>query len=339
LAGAPSGGGSSGGSAEDDFIARFLRPIAGAPEALGLRDDAARLIPPPGHELVLTKDMLVAGVHFFPDDPPASIARKALRVNLSDLAAKGAAPLGVLLGLALPKETPAGWMDAFAGGLGADLSLYGCPLLGGDTVSTPGPVTLSVTAFGSVPAGQFVLRTGARPRQAIIVSGTIGDAALGLVLRQAPSRAGFAALSEAQKSHLLDRYLHPQPRLALAPVLRAHAASAMDISDGLAGDIAKMLAVSGCGGRIHAARVPFSAGAQAAVAGEDALLATALSGGDDYEIAACVPLHAVEAFTAAAALAGVPVAVIGETREGQGLDVVGPGGARLDLGAGSFSHF
>jgi len=329
----------SGDSGEDRFIARFFRPIAGSAAALGLMDDAALLAPPDGCDLVLTKDAVVAGVHFFPDDPPASIARKALRVNLSDLAAKGAAPLGALLAIALPKGTPDAWMEAFAAALGADAAAFGCPILGGDTVSTPGPVTISLTALGSVPKGGFVPRTGAGPGQAIVVSGTIGDGALGLVLRQDAARRAFAGLDLEQRGHLLDRYLHPQPRLALAPVLRAYATAAMDVSDGLAGDVAKMLRVSGCGGRIEARRVPLSAAAAAVVAAEPALLATVLGGGDDYEIVACVPHARLPAFAAAAARAGVPVARIGETRDGQGLDVTDAGGRPLDLGAGSFSHF
>ncbi|MBB6309615.1 thiamine-phosphate kinase [Xanthobacter tagetidis] len=327
-----------GGSGEDRLIARFFRPIAGA-GALGLRDDAALLSPPEGCDLVLTKDAVVAGVHFFADDAPASVARKALRVNLSDLAAKGAAPLGALLALALPKGTGEAWVAAFADGLGADAVAFGCPILGGDTVATPGPVTITITALGAVPKGGFVPRTGARPGQAILVSGTIGDAALGLKLRQGPNDVPFGDLDAEQRGHLLDRYLHPQPRLALAPVLRAYAAAAMDVSDGLAGDAAKMLAASGCGGVIEARRVPLSAAAARVTAGRAELLRTALTGGDDYEILACVPHAAVPAFTAEAARAGVPVTLIGETRGGEGLDVIGPDGVALDLGSGSFSHF
>lgn len=326
-------------SGEDLFIARFLRPLAGAPEALGLLDDAALLSPPEGAELVLTQDAVVASVHFFPDDSPASVARKALRVNLSDLAAKGARPLGALLTLALPKDTPVAWMDAFAAALGADAAAYGCPLMGGDTVATPGPVTVSITALGTVPKGGFVPRTGARPGQAILVSGTIGDAALGLRLRQGTTHAAFARLSDEQRAHLLDRYLHPQPRLALAPALRAHAAAAMDVSDGLVGDLSKMLAASGCGGRIEAHRVPLSVAAATAAGHDAALHAAALTGGDDYEILACVPHGEVHGFVLAAAEAGVPVALIGETRAEAGLDVRDAGGQPLDLGAGSYSHF
>lgn len=333
------GGQSAKESGEDRFIARFFRPLAGAPESLGFLDDAALLSPPEGADLVLTKDAVVAGVHFFPDDSPASVARKALRVNLSDLAAKGARPLGALLALAVPRTIAESWVEAFAGALGADAETYGCPLLGGDTVATPGPVTITITALGAVPKGGFVPRTGARPGQAILVSGTIGDAALGLLLRQEPRHAAFAGLADEPRGHLLDRYLHPQPRLALADALRAHAAAAMDVSDGLVGDLAKMLAASGCGGRIHAHRVPLSAAAAAAVGHDKALRMRTLTGGDDYEILACVPPGAVHDFTAAAAAAGVPLARIGETRAEPGLEVRDPGGHPLDFGTGSYSHF
>lgn len=333
--------GGARGTGEDDVISRFLRPIADAPEARGLLDDAALLSPPEGCDLVLTKDALVAGVHFFPDDSPASIARKALRVNLSDLAAKGARPLGALLALALPRDDVGreAWMTAFATALGADARAFACPLLGGDTVSTTGPLTLSITAIGCVPKGSFVPRTGAAPGQAIVVSGTIGDAALGLALRQNPERSAFTALSSDLRAHLLDRYLHPQPRLGLAPALRAHAAAAMDVSDGLVGDLAKMLAVSGCGGHIEAHRVPLSAAAAAAVRAEPALARDALTGGDDYEIVACVPHERLHAFIAVAASAGVPLAVIGETRAEGGLDVRDARGHPLVLERTSYSHF
>ncbi|MFG1428386.1 thiamine-phosphate kinase [Roseixanthobacter glucoisosaccharinicivorans] len=328
-----------GGSGEDEFIGRFFRPIARDAAARGLLDDAAILTPPADCDLVLTKDAVVAGVHFFPDDPPASIARKVMRVNLSDLAAKGARPLGALLALALPRDVTGAWMEAFSAGLGADADVYGCPILGGDTVRTPGPLTLSITAFGAVPRGRFVPRTGARPDQAIVVSGTIGDAALGLQWRLDPARPGFAGLDAALIAHLADRYLHPQPRLALAGALRDHAAAGMDVSDGLVGDVAKMLAASGCGGRIHAGRVPLSAAARAAIAAEPALFATALTGGDDYEIAATLPFAEVDAFLAAAREAGIFCTVIGETRAEEGLDLLDGAGNSMVLEQRSFSHF
>src|SRR5579863_10119745 len=200
---------------EDDLIARFFAPLAG-PEGLGLRDDAALLTPRPGSDLVLTKDALVAGVHFFGDDPPAAIACKALRVNLSDLAGKGAEPVGFLMALALPADWTADWLEAFARGLGDDASAYGCPLFGGDTVKTPGPLMVSITALGRVEQGKMVARTGVKAGDALYVSGTIGDAALGLKLRLEPE----PSLDAASRDFLLGRYLLPEPRVALAPALR-----------------------------------------------------------------------------------------------------------------------
>jgi len=327
------------GSGEDAFIARFFRPIATSAAARGLRDDAALLTPPPGTDLVLTNDALVAGVHFFPDDPPASIARKTLRVNVSDLAAKGAEPLGALLALALPHGTSDDWMSAFAAALGADCALYGCPILGGDTVRTPGPLTLSLTAFGAVPTGRFVARTGAAPGQVLVVTGTIGDAALGLQLRLAPDRPAFANLHPGARDHLLDRYLHPQPRLAIASALRSYAAAAMDISDGLVGDFEKMLSASGCGGVLRHDLVPLSLAARGVVAVDPALFSVALTGGDDYEIAACIPPAHLDDFLTEVRANGIEATVLGETRAQVGLDVVDAPGSALPLSARNFSHF
>src|SRR6187455_1290069 len=156
-------------SGEDLLIARHFKPIARHPGALGLVDDAALFMPPAGHELVLTADAIVGGVHFFPDDPPDAIARKALRVNLSDLAAKGAQPAGFLLTIALPKGLADAWLKGFTRGLGADAKKYDCPLLGGDTVTTPGPVTISISAFGTIPEGSMMRRAGARMGDHVIV--------------------------------------------------------------------------------------------------------------------------------------------------------------------------
>lgn len=326
-------------SGEEALIARLFAPIATHPGALGLKDDAALLAVPPGHELVLTKDALVAGVHFFADDPPEAIARKAMRVNLSDLAAKGARPLGVMLAFAIPPDMDAAALGAFAEGIAADAALYEAPLLGGDTVRTPGPFTVSITAIGAVPAGTMVRRTGARAGQAIVVSGTIGDAALGLALRLAPDRPGFAALGREEIGFLRERYLLPRPRLPLIRALREHASAAMDVSDGLVGDLAKMLDASGVGGEIEAARVPLSPAARRAIEVEPALLEVALTGGDDYEILAVVPHEALSRYQTVATTAGIGVAVIGHTREGQGLDVRDADGAPLAFARGSFSHF
>lgn len=301
---------------EDDLIARHFAPLAG-PGGLGLRDDAALATPRAGHDLVVTTDMLVAGVHFFADDPPGAIARKALRVNLSDLAAKGARPIGALLGLGLPRDWTAAWLDAFATGLAADVATYGCPLLGGDTVATPGPLTIAITAFGEVEAGRMVPRTGARAGDRLYVTGTIGDAALGLAIRRdVPADLGWiGTLAAADRAALLARYLLPEPRLGLGPAL-AEARAAMDVSDGLLGDLDKMLKLEGLTADIRIADMPVSAPAQAALAHAPQHLATMLTGGDDYEIVCAVAPDRAAAFEAAARDGRIPVTCIGIAREG-----------------------
>ena len=323
---------------EDDLIANLFAPIAG-PGALGLRDDAALLTPPAGCDLVLTKDALVAGVHFFPNDPPDLIARKALRVNISDLAAKGADPLGFLLAIALPPATDGDWLKAFAAGLGQDAAAYKCPLLGGDTVKTPGPLMVSVTAFGTVPSGRMARRTGAQAGDLIYASGTIGDAALGLAARLDP--AGWAhSLAEADRAHLLNRYLLPQPRLALAQAVRDCANGSMDVSDGLAGDLAKMLRVSGVSAEVEIAAVPLSAAARRAIAAMPSLMDVAITGGDDYEILCTIAPKCQAAFEAAARAAGVPATHIGHVIAGAGLPAFrSPDGSVRHFPKGSFSHF
>lgn len=268
----------TGRYSEDELIATLFAPLAGA-AALGLKDDAA-LLPSSAEPLAITADMLVAGVHFFPNDPPALIAKKALRVNLSDLAAKAATPCGFLLSIALPPDWTNDWLAAFAQGLGEDARAFHAPLLGGDTTATPGPLTIAITAFGTAP--RFVPRAGARPGDGVYVSGAIGDAALGLRLRQDPTLG--ADLSTVERTALLQRYLLPIPRLDLVDILRAGASAAMDVSDGLAGDLAKLTRASGVTARIEVAHVPLSAGGRALIAGSPPLLAAALTGGDDYEI-------------------------------------------------------
>lgn len=322
-------------SGEDRLIARYFRSLATAPGALGLSDDAAFIKPPPGSELVLTADALVGGVHFFPDDAAAAVAGKALRVNLSDLAAKGARPLGFLLSLALPKETGEDWLAGFAEGLREDAVRFACPLFGGDTVRTPGPVMVSVAMFGSVPEGGMVRRSGARSGDRVFVSGTIGDAALGLALR----KGADWALGDAQRRHLASRYLLPQPRNALAVALRGHATAAMDVSDGLVGDLGKLCRSSKVAADIEVARIPFSEAAQAVLTADGAARETALTGGDDYEIVCTVPAAKAESFRAAARAAGVTMTDIGEIKPGEGARFIGNDGAALAFSRASFSHF
>jgi thiamine-monophosphate kinase len=325
-------------SAEDRLIARHFRPLAKHPGAFGLRDDAAVVTPPDGCDLVLTTDGVIEGVHFFPGDPPDSIGRKALRMNLSDLAAKGARPLGFLLSLALPAATDEAWIAAFAAGLGDDADHYGCALFGGDTDRTPGPLSVSITAFGAVPHGKMVQRSTAKPGDAVVVTGTIGDAALGLLLRRDESLAKQWRLSDAMIAHLKDRYLLPQPRNALAGAVLANASAAMDISDGLAGDLAKLCRASGVAAAIDVARVPLSEAVRAALAADPARIETVLSGGDDYEIVLTLAPEKLAALRAAAQAAGVAVSEIGHVTAGEGARFV-PDGKTLSFARPSYSHF
>ena len=326
---------------EDEIIARYLVPLAG-PGGLGLRDDAALVTTRPGHDLVVTKDMLVAGVHFFADDPPDVIARKALRVNLSDLAAKAATPTGILLGLALPQDWTEPWLEVFCAGLADDLRAFDCPLLGGDTVGTPGPLTLSITALGEVEAGRMVPRTGARAGDALFVTGTIGDAALGLrVCFAEPEDADWiAALDEVARATLLGRHRRPEPRLPLRDALRAHAHAAMDVSDGLLGDLGKMLRLEGLTTSIALPDIPLSPAARDLVAAHPRLWRHVLADGDDYEILCAVPPDRADAFARAAAASGIAVARIGLATSGDApLQVLDADGQPLDLARHSFQHF
>jgi thiamine-monophosphate kinase len=320
------------GSAEDRLIARYFKPLAKHPGAFGLADDAAAIAPPAGHDVVLKTDGLIAGVHFFSDDPAEGVGRKALRVNLSDLAAKGAAPLGFLLAIALPKDFSEDWLAGFARGLGEDADAYGCPLLGGDTDSTPGPISISVAAFGTVPTGTMVKRSGAKVGDHVFVSGTIGDAALGLRVRK-------AELADAS-SHLISRYRMPQPRTALAEALRAHANAAMDVSDGLVGDLGKLCAASNVSADIEVARVPLSDAASGALGSDCELIKPILTGGEDYEILCTIAPDRVAAFQAAATKAGISVAAIGRIVEGSAPPrFLNPEGNPLTFLRTSYSHF
>lgn len=325
------------GLGEFERIDRFFKPLAaGFPGAYGLADDAAAFAPPPGHDLVVTTDAIVAGVHFLPDDPPADIARKLLRVNLSDLAAKGADPLAYTLLTSLPRELDESWLAAFAAGLGEDQQTYGFHLAGGDSVFTPGPLTLSVTAFGIVPSGRMVRRSGARPGEALFVTGTIGDAALGLRVLQ-----GKLTLDEADAAYLIERYRRPLPRNAFASDLREMASAALDVSDGLVADGGHICETSNVGAVIQADAVPLSAAARAALAQDAGLMGLLLTGGDDYEILFTAPDEACPRIAAAALRCEVPVTRIGHMtdRSDPMVVVLNQGGAPLALPAGGWRHF
>lgn len=322
---------------EEDLIGNLLAPLAGE-GAYGLRDDAASVRVAPGYELVVTCDTLVASIHFFPDDPPASIAHKALAVNVSDLAAKGAVPRGYLLSLALPATVERTWLEAFVAGLGEAGRRFGCPLLGGDTTAIPGPLCITVSAFGEVRHGRMVPRTGVRAGDVIGVTGTIGDAALGLLLRQAQERPAWDRLALEERDYLLDRYLYPAPRISMIGVLLDYANAAMDVSDGLIGDLSKMLHVSGVAGRLDLGFVPLSSAARTATGAETALQECVFTGGDDYEILFSVPQNDWDAVKAAAMKAGTEVTRIGSAVAGEGLVCVDQNGNVVTFGRGSYVH-
>ena len=325
-------------SGEDSLIARYFRPLATDPGAFDLGDDAA-VLQALGNDIVVTTDAIVEGVHFLPIDPPDTIARKALRVNLSDLAAKGATPAGFVLTLALRVADDA-WLASFARGLAEDIDQFGCPLLGGDTVSTPGPPMISITAFGRVPAGKMVRRSGARPGDRVVVTGTIGDAVLGLDSLKGGAVAAALAGDAAANQMLVGRYRVPQPRSALAKAVRDHADAAMDVSDGLAGDLAKLCAASGVSAVIDAQSIPFSAAAAALLARGTVGIEALVSGGDDYEILCTIPEASFEVFARDAGLAGVAVTSIGTVIAGASPPRFLDGqGRELALTRRSYSHF
>ena len=320
---------------EVELIDRYFRPLASDPGAFGLADDVALVPPKAGEDLILTVDTVAEGVHFFPDDPADAVAAKALRINLSDLAGKGATPRSYLLALSLRADWKEEWVAAFVRGLGEDQKTYGLSLIGGDTTRASGGTTISITAIGGLPTGTIVRRAGAQFGDQVFVSGTIGDAALGLRLRK-----GEIDASGAEADHLLRRYRLPEPRLALAPILRRHATAALDVSDGLIGDFAHICRASGVSGIIEAAAVPLSAPARRIVEGAPEALRWVLTGGDDYEVLATVPERSADAFAGDAAGAGVPMTRIGRvTAGGAPPTVVDPAGRQLSFPRLSFDHF
>jgi thiamine-monophosphate kinase len=325
-------------SGEDSLIARYFRPIATDPGAFDLGDDAA-VLKADGFDIVVTTDAIVEGVHFLGLDPPDTVARKALRVNLSDLAAKGATPAGFVLTLALRNADEA-WLKSFAQALGEDATQFGCPLLGGDTVSTPGPLMISITAFGRVPTGKMVQRSGAKPGDRVMVTGTIGDATLGLAILKGGKIGDATANDVAAQNLLIGRYRVPQPRNALAEIVRDHASAAMDVSDGLAGDLAKLCGVSAVSAVIDMESIPLSDPAIDLVSRRIVGMETLIAGGDDYEVLCTVPEDRVEAFVEAARLGSVQVTSIGMVVAGGSVPKFIDGqGSEVALERLSYSHF
>ncbi len=314
------------------LIARHFRPLAGE-GALDLLDDAALIDIPAGRRLAIAADTMVEGVHYLPGDPPETVGRKLLRVNLSDLAAMGAKPLGYLMTTSFARGTPEAWIAGFVAGLAEDQRLFGLTLLGGDTTATPGPTTLSLTILGTVAPGRAIMRKGARPDDDIWVSGTIGDGALGLRVLQ-------GTLPADGEGHLARRYRLPEPRLALGAALAGLVRAGMDVSDGLVQDLGHLCRAGGCGAELDAGAVPLSEAARGLLAADPGLLPLVLTGGDDYELLlAADPADRAEVMARAAAC-GMAVARIGRFIAGAPeVSVHSPDGSPLALPRGGWSHF
>jgi len=320
---------------EFKIIKEIFRPLAAShPGTFNLTDDAAIFSPPTGKDLVVTKDAMVAGVHFLENDTPQNIARKLLRTNLSDIAAMGAKPYGYLLATAWPHDLDLNWVRDFADGLALDQLTYGVTLLGGDTVKTPGPITLSLTLLGTVPKGQRLLRSGAKAGDLICVSGTIGDGVLGL-------KSALGELTDINKNDsnfLKNRYFLPQPRCLLGPRLLDTASSCLDISDGLLADMGHILECSGVGGQILAADVPLSHSAKNVIAAGEVSLEDIFTGGDDYELLFTLPPEKIDELQRLERQCAVPMTIIGKIAEGEGLTVLDEKGASMVFSKTGWQH-
>ncbi len=325
---------------EFELIKEFFVPLAKDPGSLGLTDDAAVLTPRSGFDLVLTKDVLAADIHFFSQDAPEAVAAKALRVNLSDLAAKGARPRGYLMGLALPSDWTAGWLRRFCNGLAADQAAYDVLLLGGDTIRSGNGLQVSITAIGEVETGKAVRRSGARPGDHVFVTGTIGDAAAGLKSRVDTDFSRRTGLSESDEQYIRDRYLLPRPRTHLAALLTEYANAALDVSDGLIADCGHMAGTSAADIILEFAQVPLSKALRQVKSTSPADFALCLNGGDDYEILASVAAESAGAFQKAAEEIGCPVFEIGRVESGPGQVHLVDAGQPLTFDPdGGFRHF
>jgi thiamine-monophosphate kinase len=327
-------------ASEEALIQDFLAPLAaGHGAALGLVDDCALIRPEPGSELVVKTDPIAEGVHFFADDAPEDVAWKAVAVNVSDLVAKGATPRFYLMALSFPAAPTKNWMTRFAAGLAAAQTFFGMHLVGGDTDRRPGPLSITLTVIGIIPAGTMVHRYTAKPGDKLFVTGRIGDAGLGLALHRQPTLATQWLLDETAKAYLLGRYLRPEPKFALTEILRQHASSAMDISDGLVRDLGKLSKASGVGLRVRAGDVPISASARKALAAKPELFSTLLTAGDDYEIVVSAAPSRAQLLGRKARAAGVLLTCIGEVRAGHDVVIEDENGQPIIFETTGWDHF
>lgn len=323
------------GLGEFDLIARYLAPLAvAAPGAFDLRDDAAIIPVPAGEDLVVTTDAMIEGVHFLARDGAERIARKLLRVNLSDLAAKGAKPIGYQLILGLPGVPDETWLAQFCDGLRRDQEAFGFPLYGGDTVRSPGGITLGVTVFGGLPTGSMLRRTGARAGDDLYVTGSIGDAALGL-----ETKLNHRLFSSAAMLFFESRLHIPTPRLAMGQGLRGLAHAALDVSDGLVQDAGHIAAQSGLRAVIDAAAVPLSLATRQVVQDDPDLLDVVLTGGDDYELLFAASPGQASQIAALSRAVGLAATRIGRFEAGAGVVVQDQNGVPLALRRPGFQHF
>lgn len=318
---------------EFSIIKKYFAPFA-SKRAFEFRDDAAEIIPSEGMSLVITQDAIAESVHFFSDDPPASIAKKALRVNLSDLAAKGATAKYISLALGLGETWNEEWVADFAKGLKEDCEAYVIELTGGDTFSTYGGFVISITAIGEVPLGDYVSRLNAKSGDAIFVTGFIGDAALGLFAHEKK----LAGLHDEDNEYLMNRYLLPEPRLEFAEIIRKYATASMDISDGLIGDLEKLCQASKVGAELEIQKVPLSQAVQSAISLESDLLKTVLTGGDDYEILFTVAEKKLVEFESLIKGIEGPITRIGTINSGQGVKVFDRDGQLIEFEKTSYDH-
>jgi thiamine-monophosphate kinase len=320
----------------DEFgrIRRFFAPLAG-PGGLGLADDAALIGCAEGERLVVTADAIVEDVHYLAKDPPDLVAKKLLRVNLSDLAAMAAQPMHYLLTTALPADRGEAWLAEFARGLAEDQEHFGVDLVGGDSVMTRGPPVLSLTAIGSVAAGREVRRSGARPGDAVWVSGTIGDAALGLGVLQG-RHPGLAA---EHRAALVARFRLPEPRTRLGPELAAVAHAMIDVSDGLLADLGHICETSKVAASVELTSLPLSAAAAAAVAAKPMLRPLLAAGGDDYELLFTAAPDMAAPIAGLSHRLALPITRIGRIEAGSGVRLVGADGQAVSVETTGFRHF
>ena len=321
----------------DEFglIAKYFAPLSGD-ESFGLKDDAALISPPENHQLVITQDAIAAGVHFFADDLASLVAKKALRVNISDLIAKGAHPHSFSLALGLGSDCDEDWVASFAKGLAEDCAKYNIVLSGGDTFKTGGGAVISITAIGYVPEGNYTSRLGAKVGDSLYVTGTIGDAALGLLVRQGK----LANIEADEREQLTDSYLLPKPPLEAIPLIREFATASMDISDGLVADCNKLCAASGVSASIKLDNVPLSKFAACIITADSKYLESALTGGDDYQILFSVSENDEETVFEEAKKLGVSVTKLGSLSEReQGVSLVDPDGNTIVFGKTGYNHF